>query len=107
MDRYKYANRYHGVNPIDYRTKAEDFIAELDNRLRNGIWLFGSRPALADYAIAPFIRQFANTDVAWFSQAPYPYLHKWLNQILVSEPFLSIMEKLPVWKPGDQITYRY
>jgi len=107
LDRYKYANRYHGVNPIDHRTKAEDFIAELDNRLRNGIWLFGSRPALADYAIAPFIRQFANTDVAWFSQAPYPYLHKWLNQILVSEPFLSIMEKLPVWKPGDQITYRY
>ena len=107
LDRYKYANRYDGADPLKHRAQAQEFIAELDARLSETPSLFGTRAALADYAIAPFIRQFANTDRLWFDAAPYPHLHRWLSSILDSLIFTTIMEKLPVWKPGDPVTYRF
>lgn len=107
LDRYKYANRYEDADPLIHRNQAETFLQELESRLATSPYLFGNRPALADYAIAPFIRQFANTDRDWFDQTPYPGLHKWLEQFLASDLFNSIMEKLPPWKPGDDVTYRF
>jgi glutathione S-transferase len=70
-------------------------------------YLFGTHPALADYAIAPFIRQFANTDKDWFTQTPYTALHTWLNWFLQSDPFTAIMEKLKPWQPEDEVVYRF
>jgi len=107
LDRYKYANRYEGADPEHHRSKATAYINELNKRLANSPYLFGSRPSLADYGIAPFIRQFANTDRVWFDQAPFPYLQNWLVEFLNSEIFLEIMEKLPVWKPGDCVVHRF
>lgn len=107
LDRYKYANRYEDADPVVHRQKAEAFLRELDERLQDHDYLFGSVASLADHAIAPFIRQFANTDRSWFDQTPYPNLHKWLDEFLQSDLFNSIMEKRPPWKPGDEITYRF
>ncbi len=105
LDRYKYANRYDDVDPMEQRIKAEEFIQDLEDRLTDTTWLFGCRPSLADYAIAPFIRQFANTDKDWFDQAPYPHVQKWLETFLQSQVFTSVMEKRPAWQPGDKTTY--
>jgi glutathione S-transferase len=62
LDRYKYAPRYDNADPVSHRAEAEKFLCALDERMKNCAYIFGNRPALADYAIAPFIRQFANTD---------------------------------------------
>jgi glutathione S-transferase len=101
LDRYKYANRYENVDPIQQRTDAEKFLTLLEGRLANSAYLFGNKPALADYAIAPFIRQFANTDRDWFDGAPYPHLQKWLEAFLTTEPFTQVMSKFPAWQLGD------
>ena len=107
LDRYKYANRYVDADPIDHRGKASLFIDELNRRLSNTTFLYGAHPALADYAIAPFIRQFANTDVDWFKQTPYTAIHSWLDWFLQSTSFIAIMEKFKPWKLGDPCTYRF
>ena len=107
LDRYKYANRYEDADPGQQRKLAETFIHELNERLEDRPYLFGNEASLADYAIAPFIRQFANTDRSWFDQTPYPNLHRWLDAFLQSALFNSIMEKRPPWKPGDEVTYRF
>jgi len=57
----------------------------------------GSKPSLADYAILPFIRQFSRVDRKWFLQAPYPYLHRWLNAHIQSRLFSKTMAKYPLW----------
>jgi glutathione S-transferase len=101
LDRYKYANRYENVDPIQQRTAAEKFLTLLEERLANSAYLFGNKPALADYAIAPFIRQFANTDRNWFDAAPYPHLQKWLEAFLTTEPFTQVMSKYPAWQFGN------
>ena len=52
-------------------------------------------------AILPFVRQFAFIDKAWFDAQPWPHLKTWLEGFLVSELFLSVMEKYPKWQEGD------
>ncbi|SDD37975.1 glutathione S-transferase [Kordiimonas lacus] len=101
LDRYKYAARYEDVDPIEHRKAAEVFLAKLEARLNDGAWLFGSRACLADYAVLPFIRQFASVDRAWFDSAPYPALHAWLKAFMDGDFFKSVMNKYPQWQPGD------
>ncbi|KLN60397.1 glutathione S-transferase [Kiloniella spongiae] len=105
LDRYKYAPRYEEVDPITHRTQAENFLDELDKLLTKNSFLFGSQRSLADMAIAPFIRQFANVDRTWFDQTDYAYLKSWLNEFLGSSRFKTILKKYPVWTTGDPVTY--
>ncbi|WP_419905833.1 glutathione S-transferase [Kiloniella sp.] len=105
LDRYKYAPRYENANPLEHRNEAESFLQELDQRLNTSQYLYGDKISLADMAIAPFIRQFANVDRAWFEQTPYLKLKVWLNNFLESQTFKNILYKYPIWKEGDPIIY--
>ncbi|MEO0692553.1 MAG: glutathione S-transferase [Pseudomonadota bacterium] len=100
LDRYKYANRYEGANSTEERDKAALFLHELDERLRDAPWLFGQTPRIADMAILPFIRQYANSDRPWFDAQDWPALIRWLDRFLTSPRFTRIMEKHPLWAPA-------
>lgn len=104
LDRYKYANRYEGVDSLSERAKASLFLQALDTQLEKSTYLFGARICLADMAIAPFVRQFANVDRAWFDAQNWTHLRRWLESFLTSERFTSIMTKFPKWEAGDDIT---
>jgi glutathione S-transferase len=105
LDRYKYSNRYDNTDPLVHRAEAEIFIQNLNNRLEERDYLFGNRPSVTDFAIAPFIRQFANTDRSWFDATPYPALKTWLAWFLDNDIFLGIMTKFDPWKPGDPLIH--
>lgn len=98
LDRTKYASRYPEEDPLAHRAKASAFLLDLDAQL--GDWIF-ARPSLADYAILPFVRQFAFIDRDWFDAQDWPRLHNWLDRFLVSPRFEGIMRKYPQWQPGD------
>jgi glutathione S-transferase len=102
LDRYKYPSRYSDVNPLYHRTEAERFLAELDARIGANSYLFGTLPSFADFAVVPFIRQFANIDRAWFDQTRYVALQDWLERVLNSLLFRSVMAKYPKWHAGDE-----
>jgi glutathione S-transferase len=104
LDRYKYTNRYEDAKPEEHRAKAEVFLLVLEERLCKTANLFGEPKSLADFAIAPFIRQFANTDREWFDASPYPAIQRWLGDFLASEAFTAIMLKIPQWHTGDEST---
>ena len=102
LDRYKYATRYEeGTDPVHHRTEAIAFLERLEDRLADQPFLFGDRVSLADIAIFPFVRQFANADRAWFDAQPLPRLREWLDGLVASPLFAAAMEKWPVWVPGD------
>ena len=104
LDRYKYPGRYAGVDAqthLIHRTAGAVFLAQLDARLNQPPYLFGQHAALADMAIAPFVRQFAQTDLDWFHQQPWPALRVWVASIINSPSFASIMTKYAKWAPGD------
>ena len=104
LDRYKYADRYDDADALEERRHAESFIQILESRLSEKDFLFGSEVTLADFAIAPFIRQFANTDRDWFDQANYPRVQNWLQVFIESAAFRAIMPKQKQWYPGDALT---
>ena len=71
LDRYKYADRYPDQPLETYRKQAEVFLQLLEEKLTQNPYLTGSNVSLADMALLPFIRQFANVDKDWFDQSSY------------------------------------
>jgi glutathione S-transferase len=102
LDRYKYPDRYEGIDAQGEREGGATWLRGLDARLQAHAWLFGSRPCLADMAIAPFVRQFAHTDAAWFAAQDWPALQAWLARILDSDAFAHVMQKWTPWASGTE-----
>lgn len=101
LDRTKYVTRYAGVDPVAEREKAVGFLRDLDGQISD--WMFG-KPTIADFAILPFVRQFAFIDKTRFDAEPWPDLHNWLDRFLGSDLFERIMLKYPQWHDGDAHT---
>ncbi|MBF0193451.1 MAG: glutathione S-transferase [Magnetococcales bacterium] len=103
LDRYKYPDRYENVDPLEHRHNAELFIAGLEKRVQKTKFILGDKPCLADYAILPFIRQFAFVDKAWFDSTNYKALQHWLESFINSQLFKAVMPKYPKWTGKDDI----
>ena len=105
LDRYKYPERHPECKFTDYRNQAVSLcIQDLNQRLTDAPCLLGNKPSLADIAIVPFIRQFAQVDADWFASAPFPALRTWLNRWVESDLFQAVMVKYPAWQAGDPPT---
>ncbi|MEL7447394.1 MAG: glutathione S-transferase [Pseudomonadota bacterium] len=104
LDRYKYPSRYESEDDsIDHRAEGLAILRDLDSQLTQEEQLRGKTRTMADIALFPFIRQFANTDRAWFDAQDIPHLHKWLEAHLASDIFKAIMPKFTPWKAGDEV----
>jgi glutathione S-transferase len=97
LDKYKQASRYHDPLLEAYREGCQPFIAELEQMLEADDYFMGSTPSLADYALLPFIRQFAKVERKWYLQSPYPRVREWLNNQLQQPLFTKAMAKFPLW----------
>ena len=104
LDKYKYSVGYLEHSQEYYRKNAEVYLFDLNTRLSLSKYLVADVVSIADIAIFPFIRQFAFVDKTWFEQTQYSYLRNWLNTLLNSELFYSIMNKYPCWRQGDAST---
>ena len=100
LDRYKYPNRYDLDSGTPHRNQGALFLQDLNTRLSAHAHVMGAAPCLADMAIAPFVRQFAHTDPAWFACQPWPALQAWLHQFETSPIYQRIMAIYAPWEPG-------
>ena len=104
LDRYKYPNRYPLESGSDMkafaiaqRFEAASWLQTLEPLLAQG-WLFGHQTSLADMATLPFVRQFANTEAAWFAAQTWPQLRAWLTYFEASALFESVTAKHKSWQ---------
>lgn len=102
LDRTKYETRYPECDPAEERAKAQEFLGELDTQIDG--WIFG-RPTLADFAILPFVRQFAFIDKSAFDAEDWPNLKPWLERFLASDRFAAIMTRHEKWQANDAPIY--
>lgn len=93
LNRYKYAERYPEQPMEVYRAEGALFLQQLDELLTDRDYLLADHLSLADVALLPFVRQFAHVDREWFAQTPYVRLQAWLQRLLDSNLFTSIMKK--------------
>ena len=98
LDRYKYPNRSGLDSGAADRDAAALWLHTLDGQLRGQPFLAGGHFGLADAAVAPFVRQYAHTDPAWFAAQPWPALAKWMEDFEASALFAAIMHKHTPWQ---------
>ncbi|WP_415887994.1 glutathione S-transferase [Neptuniibacter sp. QD37_6] len=104
LDKYKYSDRHPEHSQSYYRNKCELWLVQLEKLLQqHGGSLLENGKSLADYALLPFIRQFAHVDLVWFNSTDYPYLQKWLEEFKESELFLRVMKKYKPWKELQEL----
>ena len=100
LDLYKYHVRHPDGTRDTAQRDAAVFLKQLDSMLQDQHWLYGQQ-SLADMAILPFVRQFANTDRAWFDAQNWSNLITWLNAFTQSSAFSDVMVKYPPWQPDQ------
>lgn len=100
LDRYKYADRS-GDDPVKHRSAGLNILHGLDERLAAHANLCGDWMSLADAALLPFVRQYAQVDRAWFEAQPLPHLRRWLERHLYSPLFARISLRVRPWSKGD------
>ena len=101
LDRAKYPGRYQEDGVTDHRAAALALLAPLELRLEQTPYLCGARRGFTDIALFPFIRQFAAIDPAWFAAQGLPSVQAWLEGLLTSKLFASVMPKIVPWADGD------
>ena len=105
LDRYKYADRHTELSQLQHRQNAGVFLQMLEDRLQQNTYLVTDQIRLADIAILPFVRQFAGVEPHWFAQSEYSHLRHWLNHLIESTLFQSVMHKYAVWNSLDKAVY--
>lgn len=100
LDGYKYRQRQAGSDGVAHRWEASVFLARLDEMLLASHCLYGERIALADIAVAPFVRQFAQVDADWFDAQPWDRLKAWIASFNASLRLGQVMQKYPKWRAG-------
>jgi glutathione S-transferase len=104
LDRFKYASRFPAADPAVHREAALAVLRGWNGRLetagasRQGGWLLGARPCLADLALLPFVRQFRLADPDGFNaEAGLEALRGWLGRFLAGEELAVVMTRQQRW----------
>ena len=98
LDQYKYPNRFPDLQQSETLDSACKLMLEpIEAALQSNPYLLANNLSWVDVAIFPFIRQFSMVDSQKFEELPFPKTKEWLNQLLESELFQSVMQKYPVW----------
>jgi glutathione S-transferase len=105
LDRYKYPQRFGLESGLPHRTLGAKVLMQWELVLQENVqthgqvqsYLSGPQWGLLDACVAPFVRQFARTDRAWFDAQPWPHLSHWLTAFEHSEAFAEVMVKHPLW----------
>ena len=92
LDRYKYFDRFPENNRDYYKDKCGEYLLKLNQLIECNQYLLTNKLLFVDVAIFPFIRQCANVDIFWFKNT-YSKLTNWLNNIIESKLFVSVMDK--------------
>jgi len=100
LDRYKYPNRYDLPDGLADREAGSTYLDQLNTKLMQSKFLMGAKWSWVDAAIAPFVRQFARTDRAWFDAQAWTALQNWLTQFEQSDNFSSVMHRYKIWYEG-------
>ncbi len=101
LDRFKYPDRFGDAGLAQrpaHRTAAVAILRAWGERLQRGGWLLGDRPALADWALLPFVRQFRLADPEGFAaELSLNPLQAWLQGFESSPALAAVMA--PPWGP--------
>jgi glutathione S-transferase len=104
LDRYKYPHRYDLADGLAHRDLALTHLTVLNERLQTTPFIGGVQVGFTDIALFPFVRQFVATDREWFATQRLGAVQRWLDVLVESALFASIMTRYLQWHAGDAPT---
>ncbi len=99
LDNYKYNPTRENVEAK--LTACQPFLISVENALKRNDYLLGRAPTVADFGILPFIRQWHFVNTKQLQLWDYSKTVSWLKAFLESTRFAEIMQKVPLWSPGN------
>lgn len=93
LDCYKYPNKYDVVQVSIASNNATDILKEWNQLLNNSNYFYRNKASIIDYALMPFVRQFAAVNQAYFEALAIPNIHQWLINLGQSTIFKKVMAK--------------
>ncbi len=102
LDRSKYPSRFVDEDVSTARGDALAILLTLDEKLKRHSYLLRERPSLADVALFPFVRQFAQIDRARFESEGLDHLSAWLKGWEGSGLFAAVMFRTENWIAGNK-----
>ena len=96
LDRYKYSDRYPEQSKDFYQIECKKYLIEYEKYLEESMFLISDKIQIVDIAVFPFIRQYAHVNKLEFSKS-FIKLNNYLDRILDSKLFNSVMKKYPIW----------
>jgi glutathione S-transferase len=97
LDRYKYPHRFGLADGNAGRDAGCGLLHRLEALLDKQPYMAGEHQGLCDAALAPFVRQFAHCDKAWFAAQAWPHVVRWLADFEASAAYAAIMHKHSLW----------
>ena len=95
LDRFKYPDRYPGVDGEHHGAAAVAILREWNLQLAKG-WLLGDQPSWLDWAVLPFVRQWRLADPDWFDRhGGLEHLRPWLQRFEEGPELAAVMA--PPW----------
>jgi glutathione S-transferase len=102
LDRYKYAPDDDPEVLALSMAVAADMLQRIDRVMAGHPYIDHETMGLFDAAIFPFIRQFAGVDRSRFEAIAPPRVAAWLDAMLASARFKTVMAKVAPWCAGDE-----
>ena len=92
LDKYKYSNQ-NEFNQDKFYKNCLFFINRIENNLCENKFLISNKISIADIAIFPFIRQFANVNLDRFINGEFKKTISWFETMKKQDLFTKAMEK--------------
>lgn len=93
IDCYKYPERHSPEQVMQARKAASDILSYWNALLISTPYFCGNSASIVDYALMPFVRQFAAVNQAYFEALAIPNLQQWLVNLSQSAVFKKVMAK--------------
>lgn len=97
LDAYKYQRGRLGLQDLESLQSCLFSLKKWDSFLSCHSYLLKEVITQVDFAIFPFVRQFAKVDEWFFESSALPHLKSWYHHIHKSELFQKAMPKYPLW----------
>ena len=84
-----------------YQKECEKHLIEYEEYLKKNMFLVSNKIQFVDIALSPFLRQYAHVNQLRFSKS-FTKLNNYLDRILDSRLFNSVMKKYPIWSSNSE-----
>jgi len=88
-----------------YRAQCLIFLQQLEQLLKKNRFLFSDQIGFADLAVYPFVRGFADFDLAGFAVDGFTQLSSWLETLSADWRVVQSSQVNPPWQNGDNPVY--